>query len=201
MNTDRHEPNSRDLDDARLTAYALGQLDERERAAVERDLARADKERGEKARQAVEQIRALAGHIQEAARLDPGPPPSASLREAVERRLSQLEDEKMETKPVASTGADAKRSRRPWIALAVAVCLLIAVIPLYLAITEYSPHRAANELAMATGCRGSPGGPSRCGRCGQEPEQERTAVLLLQLRRRREAEVRPCFARFGRRRR
>jgi len=150
MNTDRHEPNSRDLDDARLTAYALGQLDERERAAVERDLARADKERGEKARQAVEQIRALAGHIQEAARLDPGPPPSASLREAVERRLSQLEDEKMETKPVASTGADAKRSRRPWIALAVAVCLLIAVIPLYLAITEYSPHRAANELAMAT---------------------------------------------------
>jgi len=39
MNTNHHNSHGDDLDEARLTAYALGQLDEQERAAVEAHLA------------------------------------------------------------------------------------------------------------------------------------------------------------------
>ena len=49
-----------DPNDPKLTAYALGELDETERAAVERELIRSDA-----ARQAVEEIRATAGLLKE----------------------------------------------------------------------------------------------------------------------------------------
>ncbi|HUT10230.1 MAG TPA: hypothetical protein VMY42_07025, partial [Thermoguttaceae bacterium] len=61
MNTNPQDPNSRPLDEALLTAYALGQLEAHEQAAVEAEFAR-----NEKARQLVQETAALAGHVYQA---------------------------------------------------------------------------------------------------------------------------------------
>jgi len=109
MNTNNRDPNSRELDDARLTAYALGQLHEHERAAVEAQLAGLDQQSAGKLRRAVEEIRALAGHVAEASRHDPRPQPSPGLRAAVERRLrARTED----LEPVPKTAPLAPQAGR-----------------------------------------------------------------------------------------
>ena len=97
MSANHEDPNARELIDAQLTAYALDQLSDQERAEVEAKLARSDK-----ARQEVDETRTLAGHVREANRRHPSPGPSAALRGAVEQRLNELEAEQMETKPAPS---------------------------------------------------------------------------------------------------
>ena len=140
---------------ARLTAYALGQLDEPERAAVEAELA-ASEEAGE----AVRSARLLAGHVYEATCRDLSLGRSAGLREAVEERLDALDrpqtsagKDAAATTAVQMPGAARRRSRR-WLGalLAVAACLVVAAIPLSL----YAPQRAGEpgapprEVAMQT---------------------------------------------------
>ena len=71
-----------DLNDPRLTAYALGELDETEQAAVERELIRSDA-----ARQAVEEIRATAGLLKEELSNEPGVELSQSQNALIEHRL------------------------------------------------------------------------------------------------------------------
>jgi len=134
---------------ARLTAYALGQLDEPERSAVEAELAAS-----EQAGEAVQSARLLAGHVYEATCRDLSLGRSAGLREAVEERLDALERPQASAGQGAATttavqvpGAARRRSRR-WLGalLAVAACLVVAAIPLSL----YAPQRA-----------GEPGAPPR----------------------------------------
>lgn len=116
MSVNRHESELAENHAARLTAYALGQLEGHERAEVEREL-----DASPIARQTVESIRALADHLVEATRADSSGGPSASMRAAILRRLDELE--------VAE--AASPRARRTFghgvrLLVALAACLLIA---------------------------------------------------------------------------
>jgi len=124
MNSNHEDPEHRELAEAQLTAYALGQLGAKERAEAEARL-----ERSGKARQAAKEIAAVAGHVQQANR-QISPAPSSALREAVCRRLTELEAAEMETKPTPPT---AKKSSGTWkllASVAVAACVLVAVVAL-----------------------------------------------------------------------
>ncbi len=103
---------------ARLTAYALDQLDERERAITEAELSRSPEDQ-----QFVEQTRRAAGLLKNS---NQAVAPSATLRGAVEEHLQKKEREAMPTinKP------QPERSLRPLLALAVAVCLFVLLGPL-----------------------------------------------------------------------
>ena len=124
MNSNHEDPEHRELAEAQLTAYALGQLGAKERAEVEARL-----ERSDRARQAAKETAAVAGHVQQANR-QISPAPSPALREAVCRRLTEMEATEMETKP---TPKAAKKSAGMWRLLApvaVAACVLVAVVAL-----------------------------------------------------------------------
>jgi len=145
MNANSQDPNSRPLDEALLTAYALGQLEAHEQAAVEAELARS-----EKARRLVRETAALAGHVYQAQQSAPSLPPSAQLREAVEHRLDQveLEERLMSTEEVPSVSPQPVGRRRTWAALAVAICLLIAAVPIYLISSGAWPLDQTETAAM-----------------------------------------------------
>ena len=85
--TTNHEHDGEDeIQAARRTAYALGQTEGAEQAEVAAELAASPQ-----ARQEVEAVEALAARLKEAAREAPQPEPSPALREAIERRLAELE--------------------------------------------------------------------------------------------------------------
>ena len=71
-----------DPNDPKLTAHALGELDETEQAAVERELIRSDA-----ARQAVDEIQAAAGLLKEEFSSEPGFELSQSQNALIEHRL------------------------------------------------------------------------------------------------------------------
>ena len=153
-----HRDFASELDQARLTAYALGQLLEPERAAVESQLAALEPEKAEKARQVVEQIRALAGQIVEASRQEPHPRSSPDLRAAVESRLNQTEDFQMVAQNSPSTNvaepgsADTgsrKPKRRNWARLAVVACLLIAAVAVCHSLGVFSQLSDNLQIAMS----------------------------------------------------
>ena len=143
MNDNHHDPTQRELEAAQLTAYALGQLDPHQRAAVEAKLARS-----EKARLAVDEITALAEHVTKANRQGPSAAPSAALREAVENHLNKLEDSAMSTTPDRSPVAKSARTRWLWSLAALAVCLLVVAIPLLLP-GMWSAREAARRQTKA----------------------------------------------------
>src|SRR6185312_3971688 len=76
-----------DRDDPRLTAYALGELDETERAAVDSELA--DSAEG---RQVVEEIRAAAWLLTDQLRREPSPGLALEQRLAIEGKISRPAD-------------------------------------------------------------------------------------------------------------
>lgn len=149
MNADHRDSNASELDEARLTAYALGELYEPEQAAVEAQLAGLDEATAERVRRTIEQIRALAGHVREGSRQDPGPETSPGLRAAVERRLGQLTDTPAAAPADAASAWRRQRARRRWIALSLAVCILVAAAPLYLWVDVSVDPRTEREVALA----------------------------------------------------
>jgi len=149
MNADHRDSNASELDEARLTAYALGELYEPEQAAVEAQLAGLDEATAERVRRTIEQIRALAGHVREGSRQDPGPETSPGLRAAVERRLGQLADTPAAAPADAASAWRRQRARRRWIALSLAVCILVAAAPLYLWVDVSVDPRTEREVALA----------------------------------------------------
>ena len=86
MNANQNNNDPREIDEARLTAYALGQLDEAEQAEVESLLAESAE-----ARKFVAETAALAGHVREAYQQSPQPAANPSIREAVEKRMASKE--------------------------------------------------------------------------------------------------------------
>ncbi len=130
MNHDPNDIKNGELDEARLTAYALEELEGAERAAVEALLAGSDR-----SRHTVEEIRALAAQLKQSAR-DPFPSRSSELRAVLEQYLSSEEATEMNAKPEPSSaktrGRGWSRSRLIW---AAAVCALVAVIPAYVLIS------------------------------------------------------------------
>ncbi len=127
MNTNHRDTGRAEFTEARLTAYALGQLGEQERAAVEAQLVRNDK-----ARRRVEEIRVLGKRVVQSARLGPPLQPSDELREAVERRLRTLEDRPMSTPREPLSPEKREKRLRLRRILLVAAGLLIVATPLYL---------------------------------------------------------------------
>jgi Ca-activated chloride channel family protein len=179
MNADHRHPNTNELDEARLTAYALGQLHETERAAVEAQLAGLDEATGRRVRRAVEEIRALAGCVREGARQDAAPRPSRALGKAVERRLRQLKDSPAAT-PGEVASPEPRRRRRRWIAIAVAVCVLLAAVPLYLLVDTSSDGRAGREIALA---EPQPASPPPAGGVSIATSAEKDALGVAQTER------------------
>jgi len=143
MNTNHHPIDDDQQREARLTAYALGQLDEQERAAVEAELAAS-----EKAREEVRTTRVLANYVYEATCRDQSLRPSPGLRLAVEERLRQLEVA-AEGGPSASPPAKplGRSHRRLWGLLALAACLLVAAVPSYMFLTGLGRFGDRRELA------------------------------------------------------
>jgi len=122
--------NDNELAEARLTAYALGELEGQERADVEAELAAS-----ETARQTVRSIQALVSFLREAARAH-AVPPSIRLRATVEARLAELqrqtaaaEESEIET---VRAPAVSRFGWQAWAAVAAAACLLIGAISFYI---------------------------------------------------------------------
>ncbi len=123
MSTNHEHDGEDEVQAARRTAHALGQTEGAEQAEVAAELAGSPQ-----ARREVEAVEVLAAQLKEAAREAPRPEPSPALREAVERRLAELE-------PAAGRAA-AQGPARPWwqsrlaaLALTVA-CLVVFTVPI-----------------------------------------------------------------------
>jgi hypothetical protein len=138
-------PSYEELQEARITAYALGQLDAVEKAAAEAELAAS-----ETARRTVQDIQTLAQQVRETSR---GMvfPPSPVLRAAVESRLSQA------TLPMVAYPANvldvpplpampARRSWRTWAAVATAACLLLGAVGLYFGRRDRATETGPGQL-------------------------------------------------------
>ncbi len=132
---------------ARRTAHTLGQTLGAEEAEVAAELAASPQ-----ARQELEAVEALAARLKEAARAAPRPEPSPALREAIERRLAELE-------PAAGRAAG-PGAARPWwrgrlMALALsAACLAALAVPI-----AWSMHwfgtRKVSEVARQAAAPGT----------------------------------------------
>lgn len=115
-----------ELDEANLTAYALGQLVGRELAEVETLLLRS-----EKARQYVKETSRFAGEVREACQSCPMPEPSATLREALEIELQKTSISQVGSRTM--TAMNRKRSLKKYLigftivggTLAVLIALLL----------------------------------------------------------------------------
>ncbi len=128
-------------DDSLLTAYAVGELDAAESAAVEARLAE-DPE----ARRAVEEIRRLSGAIRQARAEEPLPENSAALREQLETDAAEAATSSTPAKadaPVQSGTGNRGRGRRVWIALSLVATILIAVVIV-------ASNRSYREVALTT---------------------------------------------------
>lgn len=128
MNT-HHQPEPSESREARLTAYALGELGPEEREAVEAELARS-----EHAQRTVHAIHIVAQHLREACRAIPTAP-SESLRAAIEARLAQPDLSVVSLvarSDQSSTGLKpvrrAWRARVAWAFVATSACVMIGVM-------------------------------------------------------------------------
>ena len=125
-----------DIDDPRITAYALGELDDDERAELERQL-----EQSPKGRQLVQELQALASQLTEELGQEPELELSEAQHEAIAQRLQEeqkpsgeeghdeLEERRRANKRASDTGPG---RRQPWIlrhkvATSLAAMLLLAV--------------------------------------------------------------------------
>ncbi len=109
---------------ARLTAHALGQTDTAERAALEAELAANPLDM-----KTVREERAFATDLRRAVEHDAAPERSPELREAVERRLKELEAAAAVVPP-AIANRKPPRSRRVLV-VAIAATLMVAAVPTY----------------------------------------------------------------------
>jgi Ca-activated chloride channel family protein len=160
----RDEVNEMDRD-AKLTAFALGELDDTEAAAMAAEL-----EHDEHARRDVEMIRQTVEQLQQELQAEPGPELTDAQREAVLR--GPLPDARSEQDRGPLGGAWIFTSRRVWagVGLAAAACLVIAVmsprlvpqpdssggfaLDLGVPSAEASRELAAGEVAEQLGRRG-----------------------------------------------
>ena len=154
MSTNHKHDGEDELQAARRTAHALGQTEGAEQAEVAAEMAASPQ-----VRQEVEDVQALAARLKEAARAVPQPEPSPALREAVERRVTELEP--------AIGRAAVPGPARPWwrsrlMALALtAACLLALAVPIVRSTLVLGPGKerevakqtaaAANETSLPHG--------------------------------------------------
>lgn len=137
---EQEQPYNGQIDEPLLTAYALDQLEGPEHALVEAAL-KTDR----KAQSAVEEIRAMAGHLRDALSHDREYAPSASLRAMIDGRLEGTAPAVVHEEP-----APARRPRRRWAyaAVASAAAILLAVtIPSLPMFRSGTPSNVAMDTA------------------------------------------------------
>ena len=147
-----HEHNGEDeLQAARRTAHALGQTEGAERAAVEGEMAASPHVAAE-----IKAVEALADRLKAAAQAAPPVEPSAELREAVARRLDELESAAAKPSPPAPlpVGEGRKKwARRRLVALALtAACIAALIVPIALSkrfFTQTEPQTVAKTGSAA----------------------------------------------------
>jgi len=125
MNESHKDQEAREIHEAQLTAYALDQLNAKEREAAEAVLARSAE-----ARQFVEETKSLAAHIKEACQQSPTPQASPALRNAIEKQLQALAKPEPAT-PSTLSPRQHSWLRRHWIECAAAgacACLLVGLL-------------------------------------------------------------------------
>lgn len=142
-------PSYDEVREARITAYALGQLDGEEKAVVEAELAASPAARLE-----VADIRTLAGQVREANRAMVVPP-SETLRAAVELRLSQPAVLTVAPRPDVLSAPPlpalhAPRRWRAWAAVAAAVCLMAAAAGIYVARGTRATEQTVDQVAITS---------------------------------------------------
>jgi Ca-activated chloride channel homolog len=139
MNSNHEEEKIRELDEANLTAYALGQLEGREFADVEALLLRS-----EKARRFVEETTRWAGKVREACQHGPLPVPSATLRETVE---AELQKQSPSTVRSSTMSTEINRKRR-FSKYAIGLCVVGAAAAVVAAMV-LPARQAAREAARS----------------------------------------------------
>jgi secreted protein with Ig-like and vWFA domain len=137
MNSNHDEENLRELDEANLTAYALGQLEGRDFADVEALLLRSDK-----ARRFVEETSRWAGHVRDACQHGPSPEPSATLRETIENELQKQSPSTVRS----STMSTAPNRKRSFAKYFIGLCAVGAAAAVVVAIV-LPARQAAREAA------------------------------------------------------
>jgi Ca-activated chloride channel family protein len=154
MNANHRDPVGKEQAGARLTAFALGQLPEKERAAVAEEIAASTEDQ-----ETVRVTQTLAKLFTEAARRD-GTTHSPTLRGVLEERFRQLEREAQSppapiaeaapAEPLAEVARSPKlvwsRNWRVWAGVA-AACVLVVVVPMALS----GRGDAARETASGVG--------------------------------------------------
>jgi Ca-activated chloride channel family protein len=141
MNANHHQNGEDDGRAARLTAYALGQLDAQEQAAVESEIAASAE-----GRTMVDAIRTLSLQVREAAGKGRMPERSSRLRDAVEARLRQLEA----MEPSKTVKSSKKQSRRTLLAVLLTAASVVALaVPGYLIITGNGERSVEREFARS----------------------------------------------------
>ena len=161
-----HEFNGEDeIQAARRTAHALGQTQGAERGEVAAEMAASPQ-----VYQEVEEVEALAARLKKAAHEAPQPEPSPALREAVERRLAELEATAGRVAVPAPVEADthgdsvicASRAAglgptRPWwrnrlAALALtAACLVALAVPILWSTGIFGPEKEPQLAGQTAG--------------------------------------------------
>lgn len=127
--------------EARLTAYALGELDEAERAAVEAELAGS-----EALRATLDGIRQSAELMTAALAAEPAGVLSRDAREHIDGKIDSVQDGAAETLAMRSPRSLLSRIRRP-VALALAASLVLALIGF--AVLPKSRQRVASVEGIA----------------------------------------------------
>ncbi len=123
-----------DPNDPKLTAYALGELDAAERAAVEKAL-----EDSPKLREAVEEIRRTGDLLTEHLQSEPAPTLTPEQRQAVLHEPDQA---------LVSSFSKPRR-RRLWLSLAAAACVLLAVGTVLWSLSiDWGARPAEDRVAM-----------------------------------------------------
>lgn len=122
MSSNHEGAEIREIEEAKLTAYALGQLDARERGEVEALLLRS-----ENARRFVRETTDWAEQVREAYRSGPLPEPSSGLREVLEKELKRNDKSQIGSRTMSTTVEKTKSRKNILVGLGVAGIMGVAI--------------------------------------------------------------------------
>jgi secreted protein with Ig-like and vWFA domain len=143
MSSNHEGAEIREIEEAKLTAYALGQLDARERGEVEALLLRS-----ESARRFVRETTDWADQVREAYRSGPLPEPSPGLREVLENELKRNDKSQIGSRTMSTTVEKTKSRKKILIGLGVAGIAGVAVCVGFVLVIPSLLLRAPAQVAQ-----------------------------------------------------
>jgi secreted protein with Ig-like and vWFA domain len=145
MSSNHKDQNLDELDEANLTAYALGQLEGQELAEVESMLLRS-----EKARQFVQETTHWAGQLRNAYQSCPSPEPSSTLRDTLETELQKTSKSQLGSRTMTSATNQKRSFKRFFLGFSI-VSGVAAILVAFLLPAIHSaraPTRIAHTTSM-----------------------------------------------------